>query len=57
MAGRQALCGILFAPHTGIQWKYPLQELSFDSGMTCWHRLAARDGAGVWENRTCCTRP
>ncbi|MDG5807610.1 IS5 family transposase [Streptomyces ossamyceticus] len=38
---RQALCGILFVLHTGIQWEYLPQELGFGSGMTCWRRLAA----------------
>lgn len=36
---RQALCGILFVPHTGIQWEYLPQELGFGSGMTCRRRL------------------
>ncbi len=44
---RQALCGILFVLHTGIQWEH--QELGFGSGMTCWRRLAAWNEAGVWE--------
>ncbi len=47
---RQALCGILFVLHTGIQWEYLLpQELGFGSGMTYWRRLAAWSGAGVWD--------
>ncbi|WP_443060593.1 IS5 family transposase [Streptomyces sp. NBC_00459] len=46
---RQALCGILFVLHTGIQWDYLPQELGFGSGMTCWWRLAAWNEAGVWE--------
>ena len=46
---RQALCGILFVLHTGIQWEYLPQELGFGSGMTCWRRLAAWNEAGVWE--------
>nr|WP_229878049.1 IS5 family transposase [Streptomyces humidus] len=46
--GRQALCGILFVLHTGIQWECLPQELGFGSGMTCWRRLAARNEAGVW---------
>jgi transposase len=45
---RQALCGILFVPHTGIQWEYPPLELGFGSGTTCWRRLAAWKEAGVW---------
>ncbi|WP_435844735.1 transposase, partial [Streptomyces eurythermus] len=49
VAGRQALCGILFVLHTGIQWEYLPQELGFGSGMTCWRRLAAWNEAGVWE--------
>jgi transposase len=28
---RQALCGILFALHTGMQWRYLPQELGFGS--------------------------
>jgi transposase len=47
---RQALCGILFVLHTGIQWEYLPQELGFGSGMTCWRRLAAWNAAGVWED-------
>ncbi|MGW2434252.1 IS5 family transposase [Streptomyces sp. NPDC001226] len=47
---RQALCGILFVLHTGIQWEYLPQELGFGSGMTCWRRLAAWNEAGVWDN-------
>lgn len=46
---RQALCGILFVLHAGIQWEYLPQELGFGSGMTCWRRLAAWNEAGVWE--------
>jgi transposase len=46
---RQALFGKLFVLHTGIQWEYLAQELGFDSGMTCWRRLAARNEAGVWD--------
>ncbi|GAX49529.1 DDE transposase [Streptomyces olivochromogenes] len=47
MPDRQALCGILFVLHTGIQWEYLPQELGFGSGMTCWRRLAAWNEAGV----------
>ncbi|MDH6612438.1 transposase [Streptomyces sp. SAI-208] len=32
---RQALCGILFVLHTGIQREHLPQELGFGSGMTC----------------------
>lgn len=46
---RQALSGILFVLHSGIQWEYPPQELGFGSGMTCWRRLAAWNDAGVWD--------
>ncbi len=46
---RQALCGILFVLHTGIQWEYLPQELGFGSGMTCWRRPTAWNEAGVWE--------
>ncbi|MGV9884078.1 IS5 family transposase [Streptomyces sp. NPDC003006] len=49
MADRQALCGILYVLHTGIQWEYLPQELDFGSGMTCWRRLAAWNEAGVWD--------
>nr|WP_224306761.1 IS5 family transposase [Streptomyces olivaceus] len=45
---RQALCGILFVLHTGIQWEYLPQELGFGSRMTCWRRLAAWNEARVW---------
>nr|WP_107307949.1 IS5 family transposase [Streptomyces europaeiscabiei] len=46
---RQALCGILFVLHTGIQWEYLPQELGFGSGMTCWRRLTAWNEACVWD--------
>ncbi|MFE3074408.1 transposase [Streptomyces sp. NPDC059247] len=46
---RQALCGILFVPHTGIQREYLSRELSFGSGMTCWRPFAAWNEAGVWD--------
>lgn len=46
---RQALCGILFVLHPGIQWDYLPQELGFGSGMTCWRRPAAWNEAGVWD--------
>ncbi|WP_330321239.1 IS5 family transposase [Streptomyces clavifer] len=46
---RQALCGILFVLHIGIQWEYLPQELGFGSGVTCWRRLAAWNEAGVWD--------
>jgi transposase len=46
---RQALCGILFVLHTGIQREYLPQELGFGSGMTCWRRLAAWNEGGVWD--------
>ncbi|MFE9122892.1 transposase, partial [Streptomyces sp. NPDC007172] len=46
---RQALCGILFVLHTGIQWEYLPQELGFGSGMTCWRRLATWNDGGVWD--------
>ncbi len=32
---RQALCGILFVLHTGIQREYLPQELGSGPGMTC----------------------
>lgn len=53
---RQALCGILFVLHTGIQWEYLPQELGFGSGMACWRRLAAWNEAGVWDRLStlCC---
>ncbi|WP_443078949.1 IS5 family transposase [Streptomyces sp. NBC_01497] len=46
---RQALYGILFVLHTGIQWEYLPRELGFGSGMTCWRRLAAWNEANVWD--------
>lgn len=46
---RQALCGILFVLHTGIQREYLPQKLGFGSGMTCRRRLAAWNEAGVWD--------
>ncbi|MFD6742129.1 IS5 family transposase [Streptomyces anthocyanicus] len=46
---RQALSGILFVLHTGIQWECLPQELGFGSGTTCWGRLAAWNEAGVWD--------
>ncbi|MFD3961773.1 MULTISPECIES: IS5 family transposase [Streptomyces] len=46
---RQALCGILFVLHTGIQREYLPQELGFGSRMTCWRRLGAWSEAGVWD--------
>ncbi|MFF7769047.1 transposase [Streptomyces massasporeus] len=48
---RQALCGILFVLHTGIQGECLPQELGFGSGMTCWRRLAAWNEAGVWDQQ------
>jgi transposase len=45
---RQALRGILFVLHTGIQWEYLPQELGFGSSMTYWRCLAASNEAGVW---------
>ena len=49
MPDRQALCGILFVLHTGIQWEFLPQELGFGSGMTCWRRLEEWNRAGVWQ--------
>jgi transposase len=46
---RQALCGILFVLHTGIQWEYLPQELGFGSGMIRWRRPAEWNEAGVWD--------
>ena len=46
---RQALCGILFVLHTGIQWEYLPQEMGCGSGMTCWRRLRDWQRAGVWQ--------
>jgi transposase len=40
--------GILFVLHTGIAWEHLPQELGFNSGMTCWRRLAGWTEAGVW---------
>lgn len=49
MPDRQALCGILFVLHTGIQWECLPQELGFASGMACWRRPAAWNEADVWD--------
>ncbi|OPC77837.1 hypothetical protein B4N89_36825 [Embleya scabrispora] len=38
---RRALCG--------IQWEFLPSELGFGSGMTCWRRLEAWNGGGVWD--------
>jgi transposase len=46
---REALCGILYVLHTGIQWEYLPQELGLGSGMTCWRRLRDWNEAGVWQ--------
>ncbi|MET9348877.1 IS5 family transposase [Streptomyces termitum] len=46
---RQALCGILFVPRTGIQREHLPQELGFGAGMTCWRRLRDWKKAGVWQ--------
>ncbi|GHD76404.1 hypothetical protein GCM10010317_092920 [Streptomyces mirabilis] len=46
---RQALRGILFVLHTGIQREYLPQELGFGSGMTCQRRPAAWNEAGLWD--------
>ncbi|PPS91010.1 hypothetical protein BZZ08_00608 [Streptomyces sp. MH60] len=46
MLDQQALCGILFVLHIGIQGR-AAPELGFGSGMTCWRRLAAWNDAGV----------
>ncbi|MGW3941216.1 IS5 family transposase [Streptomyces phaeochromogenes] len=43
---RQALCGILFVPHTGIQWEYLPHELGFGSGVTCWRRSGRVERGG-----------
>ena len=54
MPDRQALCGILFVPHPGIQWEYLPQELGIGSGMTCRRRLAAWYEAGSGTSCTSC---
>ena len=46
---RKALTGILFVLKSGIPWEQLPQEMGWDSGMTCWHRLKAWHEAGVWE--------
>lgn len=46
---RQVLCGILFVPHTGIQWEYLPQELDVGCGMTHWRRLRDWNAASVWQ--------
>jgi transposase len=45
---RQAMNGILFVLHTGVAWRYPPQELAYDSGVTCWRRPREWQEAGVW---------
>jgi hypothetical protein len=45
---RLVWCGILFVPHTGIQWELLPQEVGFGSGMTCWRRLEGWNAGGVW---------
>jgi transposase len=50
---RQALWGILFVLHTGIQWQYLPQELGFGSGMTCRRRWPRGTGQA---SGTSCTR-
>jgi transposase len=34
-----ALAGILFVLRHGLRWRDLAQELSYDSGVTCWRRL------------------
>lgn len=46
---RQAIRGILFVLHTGIQRKHPPQELRFGSGTTYRRRLTAWNEAGFWD--------
>ncbi|MBB5121843.1 transposase [Streptomyces eurocidicus] len=49
MPDRQALRGILFVLHTGIQWECLPQKPGFSSGVTCWRRLAVWNDVGVWD--------
>lgn len=46
---RRTLQGVLFVLHTGIQWEYLPQESRFNSGPTCWRRLAKWQEVGVRE--------
>ena len=46
---RQALQGILFVLYTGIAWRHLPLELGFGGGSTCYRRMVAWQGAGVWE--------
>jgi transposase len=48
ISDRQALTGILFVLKTGINWEDLPAEMGCGCGMTCWRRLQARTGAGVW---------
>lgn len=49
MPDQEALCGILYVLHIGIQWGYLPEDLGFGSGMTCWRRLRDWNEAGVWQ--------
>ena len=49
ISDRQALTGILFVLRSGIPWEMLPSALGCGSGMTCWRRLEAWQGAGVWE--------
>lgn len=49
ISDRQALTGILFVLRSGIPWEMLPKEMGCGSGMTCWRRLKAWQGAGVWE--------
>jgi transposase len=46
---RNALTGIMFVLYTGIPWERLPFEVAGCSGMTCWRRLRAWQGAGVWD--------
>ena len=48
LSDRQTLTGILFVLKTGVAWEDLPQKMGCGSGMTCWRRLAAWHGAGVW---------
>ena len=45
---RAVLTGILFVLKNGIPWEMLPPELGCGGGMTCWRRLKAWHGSGVW---------